>query len=356
MKRSRTLAAIALAGAAWTAAAAAGDAFTVSRVQGLPSGEHGFIGLAMNQSGAVVGENYYPDVYWWYTGPDGLGTHYPPLSVGGIRVDGLDGIDDAGEVFGSTYDAQGAGPFAFALAADGVTVTGFNPPGAASSVALTADAQGRVVGTYRTPGDVTTHAFRVRADGSGFENLGTLGGGDVFPKAIRNGVVVGGARTADGRLHAFRTRADGRQLIDLGTLGGTESQANGINDAGDIVGYATDAAGTHHAFILPKGGTMRLLDAGSTWTKSEAGAIDALGHVVGWAYGAQLGQQAFVTRPHGGEMLNLNDLASIPDGGDLIEAVAIDAKGEILANDYYDEQGPWMLTARKATWTAIDRH
>ena len=41
----------------------------------------------------------------------------------------------------------------------------------------------------------------------------------------------------------------GGVMTDLGTLGGATSQANGINDNGQIVGYSTTASGQIHAFF-----------------------------------------------------------------------------------------------------------
>ena len=38
-------------------------------------------------------------------------------------------------------------------------------------------------------------------------------------------------------------------MTDLGTLGGIDSQANGINDSGQVVGFLYLGGNDYHAFI-----------------------------------------------------------------------------------------------------------
>ena len=90
------------------------------------------------------------------------------------------------------------------------------------------------------------------------------------------------------------------QITDLGNLpGGSFSEADGVNDNGQVVGLAYDASGSEHAFLY-SGGSMLDLGApfGATW--ADAWGIDSSGQVVGYAGSGA----AFLYS--GGSMTNLN--------------------------------------------------
>lgn len=58
---------------------------------------------------------------------------------------------------------------------------------------------------------------------------------------------------------ATSTMAAGWTLADLGTLGGANSEASGLNDAGQVVGYAEGADGTPYPVIWTNGGATQLV-------------------------------------------------------------------------------------------------
>ena len=67
------------------------------------------------------------------------------------------------------------------------------------------------------------------------KDLGTLGGSRSDAQAINDsGEIVGGSETPSGDNHAFLY--SGGRMRDLGTLGGSSSYASGINNSGQIVG------------------------------------------------------------------------------------------------------------------------
>ncbi len=101
-------------------------------------------------------------------------------------------------------------------------------------------------------------------------DLGTLGGRNSQANALNDsGQVVGWAQTASGAIHAVLWQ-DGK-AIDLGGLGGTMSHALSINDRGQIVGRSEK--------IVPIGNTE-----GTVWARSflwQKGTMTNLGTLRG---------------------------------------------------------------------------
>lgn len=148
------------------------------------------------------------------------------------------------------------------------------------------------------------HAFLWRK--GKLRDLGTFGGPNSEPRAVnRQGFVAGWADTRktsaadrhEGEVcgdwkyrrpapHAFLWK-QGR-LIDLGTLGGLESEAQGINDKGQVVGWAdtkridSDDCPVGHAFVW-ENGTMTDLGTLPGGKESEAVAINNRGQIIGWS-------------------------------------------------------------------------
>ena len=129
--------------------------------------------------------------------------------------------------------------------------------------------------------------------------MGTLGGSWSQAYAINNkGQITGLAYTANGSGHAFIT--SGTKLIDLGTFAGSTSTTwgFGINNLGVVVGQST-FQNTYHAFVF-SGGKIKDLNkqipAGSGWTLTEADGINDAGQIVGM--GLKNGQQhAYLLTP-----------------------------------------------------------
>jgi len=114
-------------------------------------------------------------------------------------------------------------------------------------------------------------------------DLGTLGGPTSQANAINNaGQVVGKADLASGASHAFVW--ENAPMLDLGTLGGANSSAYAINDNGEIVGSSYLAGDTtYHAFrtlVPPSGleaGGPSLTDLGTLGGTNSSGS--AIGNV-----------------------------------------------------------------------------
>lgn len=119
----------------------------------------------------------------------------------------------------------------------------------------------------------------------------------------RAGVAVGEAMSETGYVHAAMW--NGSSAADLGTLGGDQSQAYGINDAGDVVGASSVAGCCDYRATLWRKGKMidlnslvsaSVRDAG--WVLVQARAIDRAGHITGVASNKnQPGSRAFLLTP-----------------------------------------------------------
>ena len=169
-------------------------------------------------------------------------------------------------------------------------------------------------------------------------SLGTLGGTVGSPGAqgsimINNrGQIIGTSNLAgDQSTHAFVWEKG--VMTDLGTFGGVNSFPVWINDVGEIVGEADlqGSAVTHlqHAFLWKKG---VMTDLGTLGSTSHAEAVNSRGQVVGRS---RLGdpstvlQHAFLWE-NGGPIVDLNTTIPANSGLQLIDAVNINDRGEIL--------------------------
>ena len=121
------------------------------------------------------------------------------------------------------------------------------------------------------------------------------------------------------------------KLYDLGTLGGDNGTAVWINDRGEVVGEA-DISGNQasHAFLWRRG---RMTDLGTLGDNSRAKAVNSRSQVVGHYFITGRSEPSFrhpFLRDDGGPMVDLNDL--IPSGSslELVDALDINERGEIL--------------------------
>lgn len=176
------------------------------------------------------------------------------------------------------------------------------------SYGLAVNNQGLVVGMTNVSATPRTldHAFVT--DNDTLLDLGSLDNSiSSTATAINNaGVIAGYSGTQSGYEHAFVKDADGT-MLDLGTLGGNSSQANGINDKGQITGSSEFNPSSYytHAFLKTiNGGMTDLGHLGGD--NSEGLAINASGQVTGQSYTADGKLHAFITDADGLNMRDLN--------------------------------------------------
>ncbi|MFZ0796566.1 MAG: hypothetical protein WCA13_12180 [Terriglobales bacterium] len=178
----------------------------------------------------------------------------------------------------------------------------------------------------------TIHPF-VWTRENGMRDLGSLGGtlGSVNCACggfNNRGQLVGLSDLAGDQIaHPFLW--DGEKLIDLftDTIGATPNSADDINDAGEIVGNASFPNGASDAYLWKNGMATDLgtLD-GDCY--SEAFAINSRGQVVGQSYSCATGtERTFLWES--GSMIDLNTFVPPSSGVQLIEAYAINERGEI---------------------------
>jgi len=168
--------------------------------------------------------------------------------VGGTNIQAI-AINDLGQVAGFSTDAAGFGhPGVWAE-------NGFNElslPADATNFAVNGINNLRQVSGAYLDGSSVSHALRWESDGT-FQILPDLPGGSGFAIALNNnGDVVGCSADANSDIHAARWQQlpdQSFEIKDLGTLGGLTSEANDINDAGQIVGTADLPTAFAHAFL-----------------------------------------------------------------------------------------------------------
>lgn len=121
------------------------------------------------------------------------------------------------------------------------------------------------------------------------DDLGTLGGPDSQAQFVNERGQIAGQSFTDAVANSSTGIPtedpflwDGDRMIDLGTLGGTLGYANWLNERGQVVGTSNLAGDTtHHAFVWDRG---KLTDLGTLGGKnSEAWFANDAGEVVGRA-------------------------------------------------------------------------
>jgi probable HAF family extracellular repeat protein len=205
-------------------------------------------------------------------------------------------INDQGWVTGESWNAADEA-HAFIWTSAGMRDIG--TLGGDYGVGRSINDRGQVAGESRVGAGQTTRAFRF-TEGEGIKDLGTLEGGtNSRAYGINNcGQVVGESDTGPilssshrlGRFPPlFGTRAfmwtEGEGMLDLGHLGGGTSGARAISNNGVVVGSSDLMNGTGHAFYWTRAEAMidlnTLLPLNSGWTLTEANGVNDRGQITG---------------------------------------------------------------------------
>jgi probable HAF family extracellular repeat protein len=251
---------------------------------------------AINDAGQIVGSKLVPvpnEPGGYYTVQALLFNRGLMRSlVPGTNYASASGINAWGQIAG-VYSLPDGSQHAFAWR-NGL-VTDLGTLGGNFSAALGVNLRGEIVGASSLANYTTLHPF-LYSHGL-MHDLGTLGGSTSVAYAINDlGDIVGySTTTSNSEQHAF-LYSHGR-MLDLGTLGGTNgynggnyNHATAINNRGQIVGQASATGGSYHAFIYSKGRMTDLNDLvdltaingpAGFLSLTEANGINEKGQIVG---------------------------------------------------------------------------
>jgi probable HAF family extracellular repeat protein len=301
------------------------------------------VGLAINASGQVTGSADTATgghAFLYSSGAmQDLGT------LGGTDSEG-NAINDSGQVtgFASTgaiYNGTCCAEHAF-LYSKG-TLLDLGTLGGTNSEGLAINDDGQVTGVANRVGETTPgtgHAF-LYSDGM-MQDLGALVAGATSSGVAINasGQVTGFSGTTTG-VHAFLY--GGGSMQDLGILDdlGTSSYSypTAINASGQVAGYSLTATG-NHAFLYSNGSMHDLGTLGGPpgGGASLANAINDSGQVTGVSTTGTFPMAAFLYSD--GRMVDLNSqIGSAAALYTLLEGVAINDRGQIVANGYVNATG-----------------
>jgi probable HAF family extracellular repeat protein len=214
------------------------------------------------------------------------------------------------------------------------------PDSAAADINLLGQAVGWSYTSYEANafGVPDVHPFLWNPLTRKMRDLGSLGGSCAAAGAINNlGQVVGHSTLAnDTTEHPFLWTAKGG-MRDLGSLGGDFAHANAINDRGEVIGYSTmvprgqgqsPTYAKGRAFYWYNGVMKNLGTFGDDY--SDADGINNLGQIVGETFSATTGEA--VTgwiSDRGGPIVDLNTLVDPAAGYHIIAAGYITDTGTI---------------------------
>ena len=253
-------------------------------------GDGGSYAARINEAGTVVGTSYVGDQSAAFVYAAGSMTALP---VGGWS--NANDINNAGVIAGTYAGTDSDGfyqPHAYTYSGGVLTDLGTLGYG---SYGNAINDHGHVAGTAEVngPPNRPTDPF-FYSDGV-MQNIGNFGGIFSNAWAMNNqDQVVGsaGAESTGGNLYPWRAFLyDNGVMHDLGTMGyDGNSSAYGINELGQVVGYTDTATGP--ATYLYSDGKMVLLDTlidpAAGWTITNANGINDLGQIAGRACRGEL--------------------------------------------------------------------
>lgn len=258
------------------------------------------------------------------------------LGTLGIGTSQATDINDSGQVVGWSYTDYNTIKHAFLYSGGvmtdlGMLCSGFPKVCGTESEAVAINASGQIAGTAKTP-EGNSHAFRY--SNGVMQDLGTLGGAESYARGINdNGVVIGDSWITPGTYstqHGFIYQNEG--MVNVGTFGGFNSNTKDINNKGQVCGDASVSTNdASHAYLISGGamGDLGLIpdDMNGEYTpQTDANAMNESGQVVGLAVNSYRDYIAFSTGAVG--------VVSLGTLGGSSYAMDINDSGQIVGSSY----------------------
>jgi uncharacterized membrane protein len=166
----------------------------------------------------------------------------------------------------------------------------------------------------------------------------------------RNGIIVGGYSTKDGKGHAYMVHAGGFRTITLPGHPNADVTVNGVNSNGDIVGiFSTDQGASTTGFLLRNGKLTILSFPGATGGTVPTSINDQGVVVGGYFINLVNTNPAFMWKK--GVFSNIKPPDSIPEP--FVFANKISNSG-VVVGSYQPESGGSGFALENGTYTKID--
>ena len=167
------------------------------------------------------------------------------------------GVNASGVQVGDFYSGGAGGNLSpilgYELSADGLTLTTLSGPAGATRVAARGIADDGTVAGWAVIGGVAQGFIFSGGIYNLFSNPLAAGGNTYFEDINNNGLIAGDYLGADSLFHAFEFDSHTNVFTDIVVAGATNTQAFGINDAGDVVNTTNLATGPNN-FIYNNAG------------------------------------------------------------------------------------------------------
>lgn len=236
--------------------------------------------FAINNKGQVTGSSYSTGNAASHAFLYGGGNMQDLGTLGGSGSTGM-GINNHGEVTGASTLLSPSESHAFLYSQGSMKDLG--TLGGTSSWGSGINDSGEITGTSQISGSNAHHAFLY--DDGFMKDLGTLGGSASYGYAINDHGIITGESDISGDTtgHAFVYKSG--VMTDIGTLGGAFSRGMAINNEGVITGHSETADSRTHAFVYIDGTMYDLnslvVNLGNYSTLSEAEGINDAGQITG---------------------------------------------------------------------------